>query len=101
MADISYICYKDCIPMCRVWFCLVGAKNTPECVWDAPEAAFKMMVARTPNNLHSQVIEFSETRRKWVRYQTTDTLSRQKSADLEAKADASLKRVFKAMSYSQ
>ena len=81
--------------MCRVWFCLVGAKNTPETVWNAPEAAFKMMVARTPNKLHSQVIEYSETRRKLVRYQTTDTLSRRKSDILEANADAVLKRVFK------
>jgi len=93
--NLGYICYRDYIPMCRVWFCLVGAKNTPETVWNAPEAAFKMMVARTPNKLHSQVIEYSETRRKLVRYQTTDTLSRRKSDILEANADAVLKRVFK------
>ena len=93
--NLGYICYRDYIPMCRVWFCLVGAKNTPESVWNAPEAAFKMMVARTPNKLHSQVIEYSETRRKLVRYQTTDTLSRRKSDILEANADAVLKRVFK------
>jgi hypothetical protein len=92
--NLDYICYKDYIPMCRVWFCLVGAKNTPESVWDAPEAAFKMMVARTPNKLHSQVIEYSKNRKDPIRYQATDVLSRRKNDILEANADAILARVF-------
>ena len=54
MDNLGCICYKDYIPMCRVWFYLVGAKNTPETVWDAPESAFTMMVARTPDQLHWQ-----------------------------------------------
>lgn len=81
--------------MCRVWFCLIGAKNTPEGVWDAPEVAFKMMVARTPNKLHSQLMEYSYTRRvDLIRYETTDMLSRQTSAVLESNVDAILARVF-------
>ena len=81
--------------MCRVWVCLVGDKNTPEPIWDAPEVAFKMMVARTPNKLHSQLMEYSYTRRvELVRYETTDTLSRQTSVVLEANADAISARVF-------
>ncbi len=24
---LGYVCYRDHIPMCRVWFCLVGAKT--------------------------------------------------------------------------
>jgi hypothetical protein len=92
--NLDYICYKDYIPMCCVWFCLVGAKNTPQCVWDAPEAEFKMMVARTPNKLHSQVVEFSKTRKNSLRYQTTDTFSRRKSGILEANVDAILARVI-------
>ena len=47
--NLGYVCYKDYIPMCRVWFCLVGPKKTMKITWDAPEMAFKMMVARTPN----------------------------------------------------
>jgi hypothetical protein len=93
--NLDYVCYKDYIPMCRVWFCLVGAKNTPESVWDAPEAAFKMLVARTPNKLHSQIVEFSKTRRNMIRHQSTDTFSRRRSDILEANADAILARVFK------
>ena len=81
--------------MCRIWFCLVGTKNTPESVWDAPEAAFKIMVARTPNKLHSQIVEFSKTRRNMIRHQSTDTFSRRWSDILEANADAILARVFK------
>ncbi len=92
--NLGYVCYKDYIPMCRVWFCLVGAKNTPGSVWDAPEAAFKMMVARTPNKLHSQVVEYSKDRNDPIRYQATDVFFRRKSDILEANADAILAMVF-------
>ena len=57
LANLGYVRYKEYIPMCRVWFCLVGAKNTTKVTCDAPEVAFTMMVERTPNKLHSQSVE--------------------------------------------
>ena len=95
LENLGYICYKDYIPMCRVWFCLIGSKNTPEGIWNAPGVAFKMMVARTPNKLHSQLMEYSYTRRAdLVHYETTDMFTRQTSAVLEGNVDVILARVF-------
>lgn len=80
--------------MCRVWFCLVGSKNTPDMMWDAPETAFKMMVARTPNKLHSQALEYCKIRKDCVFYNTSPSISMRTSKDLETKADKILAKVF-------
>jgi hypothetical protein len=56
MDNLGYVYYKDYIPMYRVWFCLVGDKNTPESNWDAPESAFKMIVSRSAT--HAQQTPF-------------------------------------------
>jgi len=53
------------------------------------------MVARTPNKLHSQIVEFSKTRRDMIRHQSTDTFSRREIDILEAYADILLEKVFK------
>jgi hypothetical protein len=92
--NLGYVCYKDYIPMCRVWFCLVGPKNTQETTWDAPESAFKMMVMRTPNKLHSQAAEYAKTSKKLDFYRSSLTMSRRASADHETQADAILAKVF-------
>jgi hypothetical protein len=101
MDKLGYVCYRDYIPMCRVWFCLVGAKNTPETTWDAPESAFKMMVARTPDKLHSQANEYSSKLTRSVRYHTSVILSKRTGADLEVEADAILAKLFKSKFYSR
>jgi hypothetical protein len=71
LANLGYICYKDYIPICRVWFCLVGAKSTRELTWGAPVYAFKMMVARTPNKLNSQALEHCKLKRGVIRNHET------------------------------
>ena len=101
MDSLGYICYKDYIPMCRVWFCLVGAKNTPETIWDAPESAFKIMVARTPNKLHSQANEHLSKRMRSVSYETSAILSKRNGTDLEMEADTILAKTFKAKFFSR
>ena len=95
LANLGYVCYKDYIPMCRVWFCLVGANNTPKSTWDAPEAAFKMMVARAPNKLHSQSVEYCRSSNKSGDYRTSADVSMHNSADLEDKVDSILAIVLK------
>ena len=76
MANLGYVCYKDYIPMCRAWFYLLKAKNTREMTWVAPELAFKMMVARTPNKLNSQALERFKTKKGVIRYHNTLDLAR-------------------------
>lgn len=48
--------------VCNVWFCITGSKNTPQWVWNAPETAFKLLVARRQKSLHDQKIELSDRR---------------------------------------
>ena len=80
--------------MCRVWFCLVGPKNTSEATWDAPEAAFKMMVARSPNKCHSQFYEYSRGRKDCIFYHTSLSMSMRTSDDLEDAANKILAKIF-------
>jgi hypothetical protein len=94
LANLGYVCYKDYIPMCRVWFCLVGAKNTTKNTWDAPETAFKMMVARTPNKLHSQSIEYCRKFKGYDGHRMSSVLAMHNSAKLEAEAERILANVF-------
>jgi hypothetical protein len=81
--------------MCRVWFYLVGAKNTTGSTWDAPETAFKIMVASTPNKLHSQAVEYCKMRKDSVEYRTSAAMSKRRSGDLDTKADSILAKLFK------
>jgi hypothetical protein len=90
LANLGYVCYKDYIPMCRTWFCLIGAKNVTKVTWGAPEAAFKMMVARTPNKLHIQAVETNRGRH----CTNTPVFWFYNSAKLEAKADRILAKLF-------
>ena len=94
LAKLGYVCYKDYIPMCRVWFCLVGAKNTMDKIWDAPEMAFKMMVARTPNKLHSQSVEYCRKFKGFNGHRMSSVLSMHSNAKLEAEANRLLANVF-------
>lgn len=45
------------VPLCRVWFCITGSKNTPQATWNKPEAAFKLLAARRPGTLFRQNLE--------------------------------------------
>lgn len=95
LANLGYICYKDYIPMCRVWFCLIGPKNTHETTWDAPETAFKMMVARSPNKLHIQAFECTKTHKSRMgSYRMSTCILKRSSEELEAEADAILAGLF-------
>ena len=81
--------------MCRVWFCLIGPKNTREATWDAPESAFKMMVARDPNKPHTQSTEYTKNKGAHaIYYHSTPTLTMRMVGDLEAKTDKILENLF-------
>ena len=76
--------------MCRTWFCLIGAKNLTKATWDAPETAFKMLVARTPNKLHVQAVEKNHNEN----WKDTSVFLLFNSAKLEVKANRILAKLF-------
>ena len=93
---MGFLRYRDYYTLCHVSFCIVGPKNTPEHTWDAIEAAYKLLISRTPNKLHSQSIEYYKGKFK-DRERTSiysDQFESYKRQDLEAEADRLLSSVF-------